>query len=242
MRASDKFWGFVWRYLTPFIAAFVIYQAGSSIGPAWRAHQGDGIRGMVTVTQRDCSGRGGCSYTGDFVSDNGKDRRQDVGLASGFSNLAVGVRVVAFDNGDPDNVFPPGGGEDWILTGLFLVGSIIALLAWIYLVAMKRTRANVTSRGSRASYTDAFDSGSRPIRPVAPGPQVGERFTVVRLREGYNIDEVEAFVSRAEMGTLSSSEARTVRFTPVRIRPGYAMGEVDDYIDSLAAQLTASGR
>ncbi len=68
-------------------------------------------------------------------------------------------------------------------------------------------------------------------------------FTHVRLREGYRIAEVDAFVARAlhELGsgdpTLRPEDVRTVRFRPVRVREGYDMREVDDYLDDLERQL-----
>lgn len=242
-RISTRIRRFVWRYLTPLIAALVIVSAGGDIGPAWRAHEGAGTRGMVTVTQKDC-GRS-CSYTGNFVSDDGKDRRTGVGLASGFSDLAVGDRVAALDDGASTDVYPPGGGEDWILTTLFLVGAIGALLLWIYVVpigALKRRRSGDHIEPRNGSMSVEGLEMQTPIRAVAAGTQDGARFAVVRLREGYDIAEVDAFVTRVAAGNVSSADARSARFTPVRVRLGYDMGEVDDYIDGIAAQLSAAGR
>jgi DivIVA domain-containing protein len=193
---------------------------------------------MVTVTSKDCSGRGGCSYSGDFVSDDGKVQRSGVGLASGFSDLAVGVRVVALDDGDPNNAFPPGGGQDWIYVTLILAGAIGVLGAWIYLVpigALRRRRPP-----DDAGTED--DEAPGPVHAVAAGPNAGTRFTVVRLREGYDIDEVDAFVDRVASGGATSTEAQRMRFTPVRLRQGYDMGQVDEYLDGIAAELSASGR
>ena len=247
-RTSNRVWGFVWRYLTPFIAALCIITSATSIGPAWRAHEGAGLRGIVTVTQKDC-GRNDCSYSGDFISPDGKDRRTGVGLASGFSGLAVGDRVPALDDGDPNNVYPPGGGDDWIITTLVLVGAVGALLVWIYAVPMGARRRGRQPLGAHEETwaenpVPAIEErgGPGPRRMVTPGPQPGARFALVRMREGYDVAEVDAFVARVRDGHVTSADARNARFTPVRLRQGYDMGEVDDYVDGLAAQLSAAGR
>nr|WP_246401616.1 DivIVA domain-containing protein [Jiangella mangrovi] len=71
----------------------------------------------------------------------------------------------------------------------------------------------------------------------------GERFTVVRLSEGYDIAEVDAFVDRirATLGTtLSDDEVRQVQFTAVRLRAGYDMRSVDEYLDDVIARLSVA--
>ena len=254
-RSSNRLWKFMWRYLTPFICALVIFSSMTDIGPAWRAHEGGGRRGTVTVTQEDC-GRSTCSYSGNFISDDGKDHRTGVGLASGFSDLSVGIRVSAVDDGDANNVYPPGGGDDWILTTLFLGGAIGVLTVWIFFVPLGARRrgqrpsdTRVPSQGPLTRDAQAPEGGATqdfeertPTRVVAAGPQPGSRFTLVRWREGYEIGEVDAFVAQVNAGSVTGARAQTVQFTPVRIRHGYDMGEVDDYIDRIAAQLIASGR
>lgn len=72
----------------------------------------------------------------------------------------------------------------------------------------------------------------------------GERFTVVRWREGYAIEEVDAFVercfadlSRGAHGDLTAATVRDVRFTPRRFRAGYDMDEVDVYLDEVLTEL-----
>lgn len=74
------------------------------------------------------------------------------------------------------------------------------------------------------------------------GSQPGNRFALVRWREGYDCEDVDAFLVRAEAGSLTSTDVADARFKPVRLRPGYDMGQVDAYLDGLAAQLPASSR
>ncbi|WP_158602793.1 DivIVA domain-containing protein [Jiangella rhizosphaerae] len=71
----------------------------------------------------------------------------------------------------------------------------------------------------------------------------GERFPVVRLAEGYDIDEVDAFVDRIRdtLGTtLTDDEVRNVQFTTVRLRAGYDMRAVDEYLDDVVARLSVA--
>lgn len=73
-------------------------------------------------------------------------------------------------------------------------------------------------------------------------------FTVVQFREGYTLDEVDAFIGRAvrslgsPVPTLTAQDVRDVRFTPVRLRQGYEMAEVDAYLDDLEQHLEARQR
>ena len=68
----------------------------------------------------------------------------------------------------------------------------------------------------------------------------GLAFSTVRWIEGYDIDEVNAFILEVEPLVLAQAPDRAlaqritrVRFTPVRIRHGYDMHEVDAYLDRL---------
>ena len=81
--------------------------------------------------------------------------------------------------------------------------------------------------------------------PVTAEQVQALRFTPVRIREGYSLGEVDAFLDRviarlSGTGDLTSDEVRKVRFTPVRWREGYDMGEVDAAMDAITATLDQS--
>ncbi len=66
------------------------------------------------------------------------------------------------------------------------------------------------------------------------------KFATVHIREGYDIDEVDAFinevVSLIRPGSPDNELAQRItriRFTPVRIRRGYNMDQVDAYLSEL---------
>ncbi len=79
------------------------------------------------------------------------------------------------------------------------------------------------------------------MSPIDPANPAGTRFpTTGRLLEGYDIDEVDAFVTRCERalstrdGSVTSTTLSEARFTPVRLRPGYRMDPVDAHLAVLA--------
>ncbi|MFF0341995.1 DivIVA domain-containing protein [Kribbella sp. NPDC004875] len=95
-----------------------------------------------------------------------------------------------------------------------------------------------------------------PDRPLAaPAPVVGEqfartapRFTTVRLREGYDMTEVDGFVDRV-MATVNglpverpvtAQEIRRVQFSPVRLSEGYDVEQVDAFLDTAEGWLSGS--
>lgn len=74
------------------------------------------------------------------------------------------------------------------------------------------------------------------------------RFSSTKFREGYKLDEVDAFLDRVETqlrtgGRDRSSApltAETVigqRFTATRFRAGYDQDEVDDFLDRIVTEL-----
>jgi DivIVA domain-containing protein len=95
---------------------------------------------------------------------------------------------------------------------------------------------------SRGQVEDRSD-GERPTdsRRQREAP----RFNLVKLREGYDMAEVDDFVDRV-MATVNgqpvdrpvtSREIRTVRFSPVRIREGYDVMEVDLFLETVEGWL-----
>lgn len=91
---------------------------------------------------------------------------------------------------------------------------------------------------------ESFDSsGSPPGRP--PGHDVwlarvrGVRFPTTRLRSGYAIEDVDAFLRRAEAALtgaappLTPAEIRAAQFATTHFQRGYDEEEVDGFLDEL---------
>lgn len=129
----------MWWFGVPLFAAFMIPISAVDIGPAYAARAG-GTPGVFTATEVDCGGKGGCFYTGEFRSDDGRVTRTDVGMATGSSVNAVGDSVRAVDTGDRNNVYPPGGGSDWLIITAFLLGGIGLAVTWTVTVVRRVRR------------------------------------------------------------------------------------------------------
>jgi DivIVA domain-containing protein len=73
-----------------------------------------------------------------------------------------------------------------------------------------------------------------------------KRFTPTRFRDGYAMEDVDAFLERVratlaayEQGTAVGVLADVVaaRFQPTRFREGYDQDEVDDFLDQVVVEL-----
>lgn len=87
----------------------------------------------------------------------------------------------------------------------------------------------------------AFETG--PFGLVM-GQAMEWRFTRTRLREGYSIADVDAFLDHAReslagacAAPLTPAQVREQRFRIVWLRPGYAEDEVDAALDEIEARL-----
>lgn len=84
-----------------------------------------------------------------------------------------------------------------------------------------------------------------------------KRFTPTRFRDGYAMDDVDAFLERVHatltayeggtaFGVLSATDVVNARFHPTKFREGYSQDEVDDFLDEVVAELrcreSAGGR
>ena len=110
--------------------------------------------------------------------------------------------------------------------------------------------------GYSAEEVDAFLADAEQWMPDRPVPgqvpthqqRQGPLFTPVRLREGYNMEQVDDFVDRV-MATVNGRpverpvtprEIRKVQFTPVRLTEGYDVEEVDNFLDEAESWLSGS--
>lgn len=89
--------------------------------------------------------------------------------------------------------------------------------------------------------------------PLTPADIRNKKFHTVRLRPGYNEDDVDALLDRVEAtlialdggprdGELLTADAvREARFRTTRFSPGYREDEVDDFLDLVIAELAGRG-
>jgi DivIVA domain-containing protein len=148
---------------------------------------------------------------------------------------------------------------------------------WWALCVVLRDGRTVTARGTTRSGTpspktltaigEAADrcgiqatlTGVFPPRRPAPSPEAGSitlsewavsrEFSTTRLRPGYVIEEVDAFleaVRQTFLGirepSLTTDEIRKKRFSTTRLRPGYDEEEVDAFLNEVELRLAALTR
>ena len=110
-------WLYGWRGLR-LLAVLILPFIAADIGPAYAARFGEGTLGVFVAERKEC-GRAGCSWYGDFRSDDGQIVRSDVLLASGDDPSSAGEEVRAKDTGNRAAVYPVDGGWDWLFLSLF---------------------------------------------------------------------------------------------------------------------------
>ncbi|GHD29542.1 DivIVA domain-containing protein [Nocardiopsis kunsanensis] len=88
---------------------------------------------------------------------------------------------------------------------------------------------------------------------LTPADIRDKKFHTVRLRPGYNEDDVDALLDRVEATLIAldggpregelitADDVRGARFRTTRFSPGYREDEVDDFLDHVIAELAGRG-
>jgi DivIVA domain-containing protein len=97
---------------------------------------------------------------------------------------------------------------------------------------MRWTRRSKDAETAEQSLARLNASGA--VDPAA-APSAGPRFPVVRLREGYDMAEVDAFYDNIHLATRQ--QVLDKQFTTTRLREGYDMEAVDKDLDRQADRL-----
>ena len=126
--------------LVPLVATSFLTISALDIGPAWSARLRNGTHGTFTAERCERERTGRCFWTGTFVSDTGRIRRVDVGFASGGRVTRIGQQARVLDTGDRLNVYPIGGGWDWLIVTIVVVLSLAAFSLWILVVPIEALR------------------------------------------------------------------------------------------------------
>jgi DivIVA domain-containing protein len=100
-----------------------------------------------------------------------------------------------------------------------------------------------------------FGSGGGPRASAMTAAAVEAAvFTQTRFREGYDLEEVDAFLARcaasirwAEGGSrpsdpVTADDVVAARFRPTKFRAGYDQDQVDDLLDRIVVTLRAEPR
>lgn len=81
----------MWRIGVPILVALTLPPTIADLGPSWQARFGSGTPGTFTAVYESCGSKS-CIWRGDFVSDDRRPVRNDVGLASGGATLSGRAR------------------------------------------------------------------------------------------------------------------------------------------------------
>jgi hypothetical protein len=160
----------VWLACIAF-SGFVIWGAGTHLGPGLRAAHGAGIPGLWTAQQQD-SGK----WTGEFVSASGTVTLPDVSYAGSLSVIADGTTVPALDAGAGDEVYPLTGSDKWVHDLIGVIGGTLALVALLvrgFFVARRRRRAPPADYLTQA-VSPRERERTRRRRPAAPQSRAGK--------------------------------------------------------------------
>jgi hypothetical protein len=85
-------WASLW--FIPATALLILVGAALDLGPARRASGGEGIPGTFTATRPVCGTGPGCSWHGDFLSDDGTLRLTDVLIDDGADHAGQTVEAI----------------------------------------------------------------------------------------------------------------------------------------------------
>jgi hypothetical protein len=132
MSLLDRMWVFLFGVMLPAVCVMVLVWSPQDLGPAWRAHRGEGAPGVFVALNESC-GRHSCSWTGDFTNTATGVKRRDV-LLSGGNPSWPGDRVAALDSGDRGTVYAASGNPDWWLIPVLMTVSFLYLLGWAVFV------------------------------------------------------------------------------------------------------------
>lgn len=133
--------------LAPLVICAILVPVGLDVGPAWSAKLGHGVRGTFTAEYCEL-GKTGCYWQGYFVSNDDTDQRYDVGIDGDRAITAVGQHVPALDTGDRLDVYPLGGGGDWVWTTVAVLLGLWALAFWGVRVPIPALRHAAAARRS----------------------------------------------------------------------------------------------
>ena len=160
-------WRIFTRVLIPLMICIVLVPVSMDLVPSWEAMLGYGVRGTFTAQQCE-SGKAGCYWLGEFVSDDGTDQRYDVGVDGDSAITAVGQQIPAFDTGDRVDVYPVGGGNDWALVTFFTLLLMAALGTWAAKVPVAALRRSSARRSAARLALLGPQEAVPPSKPWTP--------------------------------------------------------------------------
>lgn len=134
-------YSFMTRWLGGPFALFIVVLAVVDLPESIHASHNEGVRGVFTSERADCSGRGGCTYFGRFVSDDGSLDLDEVFIDSGAGKVGVTVDAQYFQNSRTSDKVYELGSRDWVWVLLFLAGGVPYFCWWSWNVVIQPLRS-----------------------------------------------------------------------------------------------------
>lgn len=130
-RLRDTSWwdDLLWKTAIPALAVFALVMTVPDIPTSIAAARNEGNFGTFTAQRADCGGRGGCTYYGKFVSEDGAVTLDDVFIDAGAHGVGETVPAQFFEDGSFGKVYETNS-RDIVWLTLLLVGSVLYLLGW----------------------------------------------------------------------------------------------------------------
>lgn len=139
---DPRIWVLRWLVF-PVATAGLLLVGAIEFGPALAAAEGHGTAGYFVTEVENC-GKGGCSWTGNFVAPDGRVTLRNVGFMGPHGILYRGDRLAALDTGEAANVYARHGSRNWIADLAFIVVGVIGFGLWAWRVPYRTAR-----RGAR---------------------------------------------------------------------------------------------
>ena len=88
-RSSASWDDWLWKYIVPPLAVLVLFFVVMDFPESIDAANNKGAPGTFTSTRSDCHARGGCTYYGRFVTDDGTVTLKNVFIEDGVEEVGV---------------------------------------------------------------------------------------------------------------------------------------------------------
>jgi hypothetical protein len=125
----------VW-FVLPLFATVGMTVGLSQLGPAWAAHNGEGVQGTFTAQWEKCK-RSSCHYEGRWAAADGSKSFSRTTLNGDDVQLSGEGTAPALYSGDSDNVYATAGVSAPIAQTVLVVACFLAGIGWLIFVVRK---------------------------------------------------------------------------------------------------------
>lgn len=137
-----------WKVVAPALALFFLVLGVVDLPSSLQAARNDGQPGTFTAQRSECGLRHGCTFHGTFVSEDGAVKLADVFIDNGVDEVGESVPAQYVEDARTNKVYEANS-RALMWVGLLLVGSVLYLIGWSWLVARPWIRQRRARRRGR---------------------------------------------------------------------------------------------